>query len=64
MFNGLQRIKIITIFPFLRAGTFGGVLEYGAEKKISKHSQLAFSVACGVPSGVKLKIRFVFFTVK
>lgn len=42
---------------FFRAGTFGGVLEYGAEKKISKHSQLAFSVACGVPSGVKLKIR-------
>ncbi|CAH1183672.1 unnamed protein product [Phaedon cochleariae] len=41
----------------VKAGTFGGVIEYGAEKKISKHSNLAFSVVCGVPSGVKLKIR-------
>ncbi|CAH1955822.1 unnamed protein product [Acanthoscelides obtectus] len=41
----------------LKAGTFGGVIEYGAEKKISKFSNLAFSVVCGVPAGVKLKIR-------
>ncbi|XP_056647859.1 dnaJ homolog subfamily C member 11 [Diorhabda sublineata] len=41
----------------VKVGTFGGVLEYGAEKKISKHSNLAFAVVCGVPSGVKLKIR-------
>ncbi|XP_050501435.1 dnaJ homolog subfamily C member 11 isoform X1 [Diabrotica virgifera virgifera] len=41
----------------IKAGTFGGVIEYGAEKKISKHSNLSFAVVCGVPSGVKLKIR-------
>lgn len=41
----------------LKFGTFGGVLEYGAEKKVSKHSNLSFSVVCGVPAGVKLKIR-------
>lgn len=32
-------------------------MEYGAEKKVSKHSNLSFSVTVGVPSGVKLKIR-------
>ncbi|XP_076270710.1 dnaJ homolog subfamily C member 11 isoform X2 [Rhynchophorus ferrugineus] len=40
-----------------KIGTFGGVLEYGLEKKVSKHSNLAFYVVCGIPSGVKLKIR-------
>ncbi|XP_044266778.1 dnaJ homolog subfamily C member 11 [Tribolium madens] len=41
----------------IKAGTFGGVIEYGAEKKVSKHSNLSFAVTVGVPSGVKLKIR-------
>lgn len=41
----------------VKMGTFGGVVEYGLEKKVSKHSNLAFSVVCGVPAGVKLKIR-------
>lgn len=41
----------------VKVGTFGGVVEYGAEKKVSKHSNLAFSVVCGVPAGVKLKIK-------
>ncbi|EFA04019.2 dnaJ homolog subfamily C member 11 isoform X1 [Tribolium castaneum] len=41
----------------IKAGTFGGVVEYGAEKKVSKHSNLSFAVTVGVPSGVKLKIR-------
>jgi DnaJ family protein C protein 11 len=40
-----------------RAGTFGAVMEYGAEKKVSQHSWLAASVAVGVPSGVTLKIK-------
>ncbi|XP_019878016.1 dnaJ homolog subfamily C member 11 [Aethina tumida] len=51
----LQReLKVKLAF---KIGTFGGVLEYGAEKKITKHSHLSFAVSCGVPSGVKLKIR-------
>jgi DnaJ family protein C protein 11 len=41
----------------VKVGTFGGVVEYGAEKKVSKHSSLSFAVTAGVPSGVKLKIR-------
>ncbi|KAJ8970872.1 hypothetical protein NQ314_000997, partial [Rhamnusium bicolor] len=45
------------VLNMYQAGTFGGVVEYGAEKKISKHSNLSFAVVCGVPSGVKLKIR-------
>lgn len=33
------------------------MVEYGAEKKVSKHSNLSFAVSVGVPTGVKLKIR-------
>lgn len=32
-------------------------MEYGVEKKVSKHSSLSATVAVGMPSGVKLKIR-------
>ncbi|KAJ8920873.1 hypothetical protein NQ315_015666 [Exocentrus adspersus] len=52
MMNQELKLKIA-----VKAGTFGGVVEYGAEKKISKHSNLSFAVVCGVPAGVKLKIR-------
>ncbi|XP_018572259.1 dnaJ homolog subfamily C member 11 [Anoplophora glabripennis] len=52
MMNQELKLKIA-----VKYGTFGGVIEYGAEKKISKHSNLSFAVVCGVPSGVKLKIR-------
>lgn len=41
----------------VKIGTFGGMLEYGAEKKVSKHSNLSFAVVIGVPTGVKLKIK-------
>ncbi|XP_044751000.1 dnaJ homolog subfamily C member 11 [Coccinella septempunctata] len=41
----------------VKIGTFGGMVEYGAEKKVSKHSNLSFAVVVGVPTGVKLKIR-------
>ncbi|PNF16476.1 DnaJ subfamily C member 11 [Cryptotermes secundus] len=41
----------------IKAGTFGAVVEYGAEKKVSQHSWLAASVAVGIPSGVTLKIK-------
>lgn len=48
---------IITISLTFRIGTFGGVIEYGAEKKVSKHSNLSATMIVGVPTGVKLKIR-------
>lgn len=41
----------------VRAGTFGGTLEYGIEKKVSKHTLLSATVSVGTPTGVKLKIR-------
>lgn len=40
-----------------RAGTFGAFLEYGAEKKVSKHSSVSAAVRIGVPTGVTLKLR-------
>lgn len=41
----------------LKTGWFGTVVEYGAERKISRHSVLSASVSVGVPQGVTLKIR-------
>lgn len=38
-------------------GTFGALLEYGAEKKISKQSTVAAAVVVGVPTGVSLKLK-------
>lgn len=45
---------IIVIF---RAGTFGAIFEYGAEKKVSQNSSLAASLSLGVPTGVQLKVK-------
>ncbi|XP_041130157.1 dnaJ homolog subfamily C member 11 [Polyodon spathula] len=41
----------------LKAGFFGTVLEYGVERKISRHSVLGATVSVGVPQGVSLKIK-------
>ncbi|KAK6319150.1 hypothetical protein J4Q44_G00103610 [Coregonus suidteri] len=41
----------------IKTGWFGTVVEYGAERKISRHSVLAATVSIGVPQGVTLKIR-------
>ncbi|XP_061641849.1 dnaJ homolog subfamily C member 11 isoform X2 [Phyllopteryx taeniolatus] len=41
----------------LKTGWFGTVLEYGAERKISRHSVLSATVSVGVPQGVTLKIK-------
>lgn len=40
-----------------RSGLFGTVVEYGAERKISRHSILGATVSVGVPQGVTLKIK-------
>lgn len=40
-----------------RAGFFGTVVEYGAERKISRHSVLGAAVSVGVPQGVSLKVK-------
>uniref|UniRef100_A0A7M4EX10 DnaJ homolog subfamily C member 11 n=1 Tax=Crocodylus porosus TaxID=8502 RepID=A0A7M4EX10_CROPO len=41
----------------LKAGFFGTMVEYGAERKISRHSILGATVSVGVPQGVSLKIK-------
>ncbi|XP_028303881.1 dnaJ homolog subfamily C member 11 isoform X3 [Gouania willdenowi] len=41
----------------VKTGWFGTVVEYGAERKISRHSVLSASVSVGVPQGVTLKIK-------
>ncbi|KAK7082714.1 DnaJ (Hsp40), subfamily C, member 11 [Halocaridina rubra] len=40
-----------------KAGTFGAVVEYGAEKKISQNSSLSATLGVGVPTGVHLKLK-------
>uniref|UniRef100_A0A8D3BWP4 DnaJ homolog subfamily C member 11 n=1 Tax=Scophthalmus maximus TaxID=52904 RepID=A0A8D3BWP4_SCOMX len=40
----------------VKSGFFGTVVEYGAERKISRHSVLGATVSVGVPQGVSLKI--------
>ncbi|KAM9855669.1 dnaJ homolog subfamily C member 11a [Aulostomus maculatus] len=41
----------------VKSGVFGTVVEYGAERKISRHSVLGATVRVGVPQGVSLKIK-------
>ncbi|TKC51556.1 hypothetical protein EI555_002201, partial [Monodon monoceros] len=43
----------------LKAGFFGTVVEYGAERKISRHSVLGAAVSVGVPQGVSLKVQLM-----
>ncbi|XP_078696135.1 dnaJ homolog subfamily C member 11-like isoform X2 [Branchiostoma floridae x Branchiostoma belcheri] len=40
-----------------KAGTFGAMVEYGGEKKISTHSRLGAFVSVGVPTGVMVKVK-------
>lgn len=48
---------VTLLSPGLRSGFFGTVVEYGAERKISRHSILGATVSVGVPQGVSLKIK-------
>lgn len=49
--------EVTLLFSGLRSGFFGTVVEYGAERKISRHSILGATVSVGVPQGVSLKIK-------
>jgi len=42
----------------IKAGTFGGMVEYSAEKKVSEQSFISAAVSVGVPTGITLKIKF------
>jgi DnaJ family protein C protein 11 len=41
----------------LRIGTFGAIVEYGVERKISHHSTLGATMVVGLPIGITLRIR-------
>ncbi|XP_008318440.1 dnaJ homolog subfamily C member 11 [Cynoglossus semilaevis] len=41
----------------VKTGWFGTVIEYGAERKISRHSVMSATVSVGVPQGVTLKLK-------
>ena len=40
-----------------RAGTFGAIVEYGVEKKISMFSTVGATMSVGYPVGVSLRIK-------
>jgi len=40
-----------------RWSSYGALVEYGCEKKVTQFSNLSASIAVGVPSGVTLKLR-------
>nr|XP_058958822.1 dnaJ homolog subfamily C member 11-like [Pocillopora verrucosa] len=41
----------------VKTGTFGSVLQYGCERKISEHSTLTATMSIGIPTGVVVKIK-------
>lgn len=45
------------MFKF-RVGTFGALIEYGIERRISPHSNLGATMVVGIPFGVTLRIKF------
>ena len=47
----------MTYLSPIRAGTFGAVLKYGVERKLTHHSTLGATMAFGLPIGVTLTIK-------
>lgn len=41
----------------IKAGTFGAIVEYGVERKISQHNTVGATMVIGIPTGVTLKLR-------
>lgn len=54
--GGGKHVPAAVLYPH-RAGFFGTIVEYGAERKISRHSVLGAAVSIGVPQGVSLKVK-------
>ncbi|XP_054274989.1 dnaJ homolog subfamily C member 11 [Macrosteles quadrilineatus] len=49
--------KKLKVHSAIKGGTFGALLEYSAEKKVSEQSSMSAMVSVGVPSGVRLRIK-------
>ncbi|KAK8760295.1 hypothetical protein V5799_028436 [Amblyomma americanum] len=41
----------------IKIGTFGAIVEYGCERKISQHNTVGATMVIGIPSGITLKLR-------
>ncbi|CAN7938279.1 unnamed protein product, partial [Ixodes hexagonus] len=41
----------------IKVGTFGAVVEYGCERKISQHNTVGASMVIGIPAGITLKLK-------
>ena len=52
LFLNYTLIQIFKIVLIGRAETFGAMIEYGLQRKISEHSALAVALSIGVPNGV------------
>ena len=48
--------------PLPRFGTFGALVEYGIDRRLSAHSTIGATMVVGIPFGVKLRVRFSRFT--
>ena len=55
MCRSLQNLK--ACFIRFRLGTFGAILEYGVEKRVTNHSSLSATMVVGVPVGITLRIK-------
>ena len=45
------------LFTHYRIGTFGAVVEYGVERRLTPHSNLGATMIVGIPFGVTLKVK-------
>ena len=46
------------LISHIRLGTFGAMLEYGIERRITPNSNLGATMIIGVPFGVTLRVKF------
>jgi len=58
--NTQQSALITKPTVYHRAGTFGCMVEYGADHQLSQHSRISAHVSVGVPLGVSLKLKWAF----
>lgn len=42
-----------------RIGTFGAMLEYGVERRVSTHSTLGATMIVGIPVGITVRIKLI-----
>jgi len=52
----------ISLRGAVKVGTFGALVEYGIERRLSPHSTVGATMVVGIPFGVKLRVRFSRFT--